>query len=522
MGHRSGLFIIVVFCFAIFLSISYTTASVIDGRSVVVGRAFLEPINERPDEKPPPKVYKGPEPQVVDPASQQKPGSAGTRDSIKALLKTKLIYPVYRGLKINARPVRGTSGIAVNKGTGKMELVIGYNDMRGAWEAGRGVQPDLTKDIIADFPVTEDPSRDASRQENLEILIRNEKEPWKSDSPVGHTVVRAGAKDGIKYTRHLQQAREQAFQAGREMSIVRPGMTRKEASKYRSDTMPLLNAPTWARPPPAAVIRPGDPGWKRRMYGWSAVGEGLYLEKMRGATPYDDPYILMAFPEVDFNPPPRPADYHPDPLAPDELPPSRNKRGVNLDNLYGQSSDSTSDPGNDLTNEAAQFELFYEAFQTVQTNISTLIFPILQTMVNNSNASTIYHAAWSIWAELTMADDIVDGPFSSGFNRLAAIEDDYARANNMSMTSDAYKTMLAVNGVLINKYETAWNQSLKAVNASGLLDLRDTLADNLQLANGTGIESPDFTTLNTEVQGIQWFVQYDVPVNGSSNSTSAR
>ena len=522
MRNRIGLSVIVVFCFAIFLSISYTTASVIDGRNVVVGRALPEPVHEQPDEKPPPKVYKGPAPQVVDPASQPKPGSAGTRDSIKALLKIKLIYPVFRILKMNGRPLRGSSGITLNKGTGKMEFVIGYNDMRGAWEAGRGVQPDPTKDIVTDFPITEDPARDALREENLGKLISYENEPWKSDSPVGSSVVRARAKEGIKYTKYLQQAREQAFQAGREMSIVRPGMTRKEASKYRPDTMPLLKKPTGAKAPPAAVIRPGDPGWQRRMYGWAAVGEGLYLKKMRGATPYDDPYILMAFPEVDFNPPPRPADDHPDPLAPDELPPSRNKRGVNLDNLYGQSSDSISDPGNDLTNEAAQFELFYEAFQTVQTNISTLIFPILQTMVNNSNASTIYHAAWSIWAELTMADDIVDGPFSSGFNRLAAIEDDYARANNMSTTSDAYKTMLAVNGVLINKYETAWNQSLKAVNASGLLDLRDALADNLQLANGTGIESPDFTTLNTEVQGIQWFVQYDVPVNGSSNSTSAR
>ena len=139
-------------------------------------------------------------------------------------------------------------------------------------------------------------------------------------------------------------------------------------------------------------------------------------------------------------------------------------------------------------------------------------------MVNGSNATVLYHAAWSLWADLTMSGDILNGPFSNGLNRITEIENDYARANNLSTSSDEYKTMLALDGLLINKYEIAWNNSLQAVNASGLLDLRNQLSANL-LVNETGIESADFDTLDTNMVGIAWFTQYDIPANVTGNST---
>ena len=495
---------------------AFTTHTVaIDGASHAIARAAPEsrPVVEPEAARPPPEIVPGikePKSQPIDALPEQKPDeSPGSRIGIIGLLKAKLLYPIRYAFISTTRPKGGISGIMLNKVTNRVEVIVTWTDMPPIWEAGRGelsdrvtnLVSDPTKDVIINIPVARDSQRYSNRNEALDRLKKDLKHFESTDRSkvVGATVFKARTKDAIRYSQYLAKAEVQARRQGRDMAIVRAGMPQSEAATYK--------------PYGRSILAPQGPGSEKALYINGGFQKGQYVVEGEGEqTERHIKFVGVLSPEMNWIPHDRP--HSPENIAPDADP---EKRGVNLDTLFDDSSNSNS-RDNTLASQAAQFALFYSAFQAVQRNISSLIFPFLETMVNNSNATIVYHAAFSIWSDLTLSDYILVSPFCQGLNRFAEIEDDYAKANNLSTTSEEYQNMLAFNGILIAKYETAWNDALQAVNASGLLDLRDKLADNLQV-NGTGIESPEFTTLKTDMGGIDWFLQYDIPANVSTNLT---
>lgn len=174
----------------------------------------------------------------------------------------------------------------------------------------------------------------------------------------------------------------------------------------------------------------------------------------------------------------------------DEVPPRKDKRDDVLTSITTDVGSSTT--ANDAT---AEFTLLWDAFHAVQSNISDTIFPFLDAMINNTNSSLLYEAAWSIWADLTASNEYTAGPFSNGMHSFDALEDAYLKANNVTEDDPTFQNMLVVNAILLDSYTTTWTQAFAAVNGSGLIQQLQTLAGYL-LTNDTAVAPASFYDAN--------------------------
>ena len=183
------------------------------------------------------------------------------------------------------------------------------------------------------------------------------------------------------------------------------------------------------------------------------------------------------------------------------LPSKRSKSSKRQSSLNAITS--TVNHPNSTDAKSASFQTYLSAFTTAQSNVSSLLFPILDTMLNGTNSSIVYEAAWSIYSDLTGSSPIVIGPFLYGMHSLDWVEDQLfgtsPNISNMSASDQfARNSILAFHSVLLDLYYYAWDSALTAMNKTGLAADMTTLAgymstnDTAILGAYAGYKSPAY------------------------------
>ena len=207
---------------------------------------------------------------------------------------------------------------------------------------------------------------------------------------------------------------------------------------------------------------------------------------------------------------------HPQPLYdPDER--KLKKRSSVLDEI----EDSTS-KGNSTASKTAEFQFYLNAYRTVQANISSLIFPFFDTVLNGTNNSLIYDIVWSVYSDLTNSGPQIIGPFSYGMHCFDWMEEAYLNSTRNSTSShtssnsspngtDAqdpvYQQMLATHYQLIEIYSYVWSNASAIANQTGLL--RDLLIFQKYLTPvDPSIMSQDWTSAQSNFDN-SYFTAYN-------------
>ena len=190
--------------------------------------------------------------------------------------------------------------------------------------------------------------------------------------------------------------------------------------------------------------------------------------------------------------------------------------------LIGNINGQETGPSNSQPNEEGVYQEYVAAMEVIQGNGSAILFPFLNDMINGSNSSLVYEAAWAVQSDMLSTDEFVLGPFWGGSNSLEDWEDQWLlthgfyvandgtivipsnyTANQTRITNDTVrelKDMLAVNAILLDKYEAAYSNGSDAVNATGLLGLLDDYSYLLDV-NDTSIIPSNELTPNTLTTG---------------------
>lgn len=125
------------------------------------------------------------------------------------------------------------------------------------------------------------------------------------------------------------------------------------------------------------------------------------------------------------------------------------------------SNDPTGGSQNDL-------QFYLEAFDIIQSNATEILWPFLDDMIQDSNSSEVYMAAWSIYSQLLRKPYKVVGSFYYGLTSFDWEEEQWRADPNIS--NETLLEFYAQNDILLDLYDTAWNGGLAALNASGTLD----------------------------------------------------
>lgn len=127
-----------------------------------------------------------------------------------------------------------------------------------------------------------------------------------------------------------------------------------------------------------------------------------------------------------------------------------------------------------------QIDSYIDAMHLAQNNITDLIWPTIENMMASSNSALIYDAAFSLYAEMTMAPVSVMGPFVGGMHAFDQYEDSLVASG----ASEATMTLIyAMDEILIKLYQTAWENATAAANATDLLGDLTVLAEYLTPAD---------------------------------------
>ncbi|KAI4121697.1 MAG: hypothetical protein LQ338_006228 [Usnochroma carphineum] len=189
----------------------------------------------------------------------------------------------------------------------------------------------------------------------------------------------------------------------------------------------------------------------------------------------------------------------------------KNQKRSILGDMKGQEG-AQQDSSNEYRNRITDY---LDAFELVQKNTTNVIWPFIETMLAASNSSLVYEAAFAVYAHMTMAPVSVSGPFAYGMHALDDYEDRLVAsgASNETMT-----VVYAIDGILIDLYETAWQNATAAANAVGLLEDLQFLADYLD-PKDPSLLPDDFTKVDPAGDDI-----YDVflpPENRFVNVTTS-
>ena len=223
----------------------------------------------------------------------------------------------------------------------------------------------------------------------------------------------------------------------------------------------------------------------------------------------------------------------------------KHKRDNPITSIQGQEGNSQNGVTNDTNDLSASFQLYLSAFDSAQSNVSALLFPFLDAIMNGTNSSIVYDAAWSIFSDLTGSGPYVIGPFFHGTNCLDWIEDqlfaNYTSINlNSTSTSltafDLNSTStsssgpyanstsnatalalaeeiivleyLAVHQVLLDLYNYAWTNGSSTANATGLLADMASLSNYLW-PNDTSIAGAYWNS-STPTYDLKYFTTYNI------------
>lgn len=149
-----------------------------------------------------------------------------------------------------------------------------------------------------------------------------------------------------------------------------------------------------------------------------------------------------------------------------------NRKREILSSMKGQES-AQQDPSAEYREEITNY---LDSFESVQANITGVIWPSIEDMQAASNSSLVYEAAFAVYAHLTMAPVSISGPFAYGMHALDDYEDWLisSGASNETMT-----LVYAIDGILIDLYQTAWRNATTALSATHLVENLGVLADYL-------------------------------------------
>ena len=129
-----------------------------------------------------------------------------------------------------------------------------------------------------------------------------------------------------------------------------------------------------------------------------------------------------------------------------------------------------------------QIDSYIDATHLAQNNITDLIWPTIENMMASSSSALVYDAAFSLYAEMTIAPVSVMGPFVGGMHAFDQYEDSLVTSG----ASEATMTLVyAMDEILIKLYQTAWENATAAANATDLLGDLAVLAEYLTPADRT-------------------------------------
>ncbi|KAL8646918.1 MAG: hypothetical protein Q9226_006656 [Calogaya cf. arnoldii] len=145
-------------------------------------------------------------------------------------------------------------------------------------------------------------------------------------------------------------------------------------------------------------------------------------------------------------------------------------------------------------------------------NTTDLIWPFIEDTLAASNSSLVYEAAFAVYAHLTMAPVAISGPFAYGMHEF----DEYENWLLESGASNETMTMVyAIDGILIDLYEAAWQEATAALGATELRDDFDFLADYLDPKDRSLL--PD-SFVNVDSTGDDKYDVFLPPANGFSST----
>ncbi|KAI4245310.1 MAG: hypothetical protein LQ352_006604 [Teloschistes flavicans] len=178
----------------------------------------------------------------------------------------------------------------------------------------------------------------------------------------------------------------------------------------------------------------------------------------------------------------------------------RTKRDAVDQAAHKQASAESDHPTAETAQETfdAQYQEYVEAYLAVRSNATDLIMPFIGEMVNGSNSNIVWAAAWEI---MSLADPdiiVLGGPVAQGMHCFEWMEDGISnKTDNETMSS-----ILAIDGLVIDAYQTAWNQANDALESSGLQEQLKILRYNVGM-NMTANSVHD----NSNTDAInQWFL----------------
>ncbi|KAL9611168.1 MAG: hypothetical protein Q9167_004190 [Letrouitia subvulpina] len=152
----------------------------------------------------------------------------------------------------------------------------------------------------------------------------------------------------------------------------------------------------------------------------------------------------------------------------------KSKRGIVENIQHHDTKEGSHQDSNDQYRD--QIDEYLDAFSSVQKNASIIVQHFIDNMLATSNSSLVYEAAFAVYAHITMAPVSISGPFAYGMHGFDEYEDQLIASG---ASEDTMTLVYAIDGILIDLYQTAWDNATEAANANGLLDDLEFLSDYL-------------------------------------------
>ncbi|KAI4105579.1 MAG: hypothetical protein L6R37_002657 [Teloschistes peruensis] len=148
-----------------------------------------------------------------------------------------------------------------------------------------------------------------------------------------------------------------------------------------------------------------------------------------------------------------------------------------------------------------EYQAYMEAFNLVRTNATDIVMPIVEDLIDGSNAEVVWGMGWEILALAEPSIDVTGSLFRAGLHACDWYEDLVAN----STSEDEMTGLRAVNAVLIDLYQDAFTRAVDALDAAGVTMQLDQLVEALD-TNDTSVANLNDDHTNTEYI-IDFFAQ---------------
>ncbi|KAI4197041.1 MAG: hypothetical protein LQ350_006171 [Teloschistes chrysophthalmus] len=148
-----------------------------------------------------------------------------------------------------------------------------------------------------------------------------------------------------------------------------------------------------------------------------------------------------------------------------------------------------------------EYQALMEAFNLVRTNATDIVMPIVEDLIDGSNAEVVWGMGWEILSLAEPSIDVTGSLFRAGLHACDWYEDLVAN----STSEDEMTGLRAVNAVLIDLYQDAFTRAVDALDAAGVSVQLDQLVEALD-TNDTSVANLNDDHTNTEYI-IDFFAQ---------------